>query len=50
MQDKRLYEDLSSPSVTTNSVFKIIAIAHEGQHAAVVDIGTQTYPRVCPCA
>jgi hypothetical protein len=41
MQDKSLYEDLSSPTVSTSSVFAIIAIAaHEERHAAVVDIGS----------
>ena len=41
MQDKSLYEDLSSPTVSTSSVFTVIAIAaHEGRLAAVVDIGS----------
>jgi dihydroxyacetone kinase DhaKLM complex PTS-EIIA-like component DhaM len=41
MQDKSLYEDLSSPTVSTSAVFAIIAIAaHEGRQAAVVDIGS----------
>jgi hypothetical protein len=41
MQDKKLYEDLSSPTVSTSSVFTIAAIAaHEGRHVAVVDIGS----------
>jgi Reverse transcriptase (RNA-dependent DNA polymerase)/Zinc knuckle len=40
-QDKTLYDDLSSPTVSTSSVFTIIAIAaHEKRHAAVVDIGS----------
>jgi hypothetical protein len=40
MQDKKLYEDLSSPTVSTSSVFNIAAIAaHEGRQVAVVDIG-----------
>jgi hypothetical protein len=41
MQDKKLYEDLSSPTVSTSSVFTIAAIAaHEERHVAVVDIGS----------
>jgi Reverse transcriptase (RNA-dependent DNA polymerase) len=37
MQDKKLYEDLSSPTVATSSVFTIAAIAaHEGRHVAVI--------------
>lgn len=39
-QDKGLYDDLSSPTVSTSGVFTVMAIAaHEGRHAAVVDIG-----------
>jgi Reverse transcriptase (RNA-dependent DNA polymerase) len=39
MQDKKLYEDLSSPTVSTSSVFTIASIAaHEKRHVAVVDI------------
>ena len=38
-QDKQLYDDLSSPTVSTSAVFTIAAIcAHERRHAAVVDI------------
>jgi hypothetical protein len=41
MQAKKLYEDLSSPTVSTSSVFTIAAIAaHEKRHLAVVDIGS----------
>jgi hypothetical protein len=41
MQDKKLYEDLSSPTVSTSSVFTVAAIAaHEKRHVAVVDIGS----------
>jgi Reverse transcriptase (RNA-dependent DNA polymerase) len=41
MQDKKLYDNLSSPTVSTSSVFAIIAIAaHEKRRAAVVDIGS----------
>ena len=39
-QDKGLYDDLSSPTVSTSGVFTVIAIAaHERRHVAVVDIG-----------
>jgi hypothetical protein len=39
-QDKDLYDDLSAPTVSTCSVFTVLAIAaHEGRNAAVVDIG-----------
>jgi hypothetical protein len=39
-QNKNLYDDLSSPTVSTSAVFTIAAIcAHERRHAAVVDIG-----------
>ena len=32
--------DLSSPTVLTSTVFTLVAIAaHEGRHAAVVDVG-----------
>lgn len=38
-QDKRLYDDLSSPTLSTSAVFTIAAIsAHERRHVAVVDI------------
>jgi hypothetical protein len=41
MQDRKLYEDLSSPTVATSTVFTIAAIAaHERRHVAVVDIGS----------
>jgi Reverse transcriptase (RNA-dependent DNA polymerase) len=40
MQEKKLYEDLSSPTVSTSSVFTVAAIAaHERRHVVVVDIG-----------
>jgi hypothetical protein len=39
-QNKNLYDDLSAPTVSTSAVFIILSIAaHEGRHAAVVDIG-----------
>jgi Reverse transcriptase (RNA-dependent DNA polymerase) len=39
-QNKNLYDDLSAPTVSTSAVFSVLAIAaHEGRHAAVVDIG-----------
>ena len=39
-QDKNLYDDLSAPTVSTCAVFTLLSIAaHEGRHAAVVDIG-----------
>ena len=39
-QNKNLYDDLSAPTVSTSSVFTVLSIAaHEGRHAAVVDIG-----------
>ena len=38
-QDKSLYEDLSSPTVSTSAVFTLLAIAaHERRRVAVVDI------------
>ena len=38
-QDKGLYEDLSSPTVSTSAVFTLLAVAaHEKRHVAVVDI------------
>ena len=38
-QDKSLYEDLSSPTVSTSAVFSLLAIAaHEERRVAVVDI------------
>ena len=38
-QDKSLYDDLSSPTVSTSSVFTLLSIAaHERRHIAVVDI------------
>ena len=40
MQDKSLYEDISSPTVTTQAVFMVAGIAaKEGRHVATVDIG-----------
>ena len=39
-QNKNFYDDLSSPTVSTSSVFTMSAVtAHENRHAAVVDIG-----------
>jgi Reverse transcriptase (RNA-dependent DNA polymerase) len=39
-QDRQLYDDLSAPTVSTSSVFSILAVAaHEGRHIAVTDIG-----------
>ena len=39
-QDKSIYNDLSSPTVSTSSVFDVMAIAaHEGRKTAVVDVG-----------
>jgi Reverse transcriptase (RNA-dependent DNA polymerase) len=39
-QDTTLYDDLSSPTVSTSGMFTVISIAtHERRHAAVVDIG-----------
>jgi Reverse transcriptase (RNA-dependent DNA polymerase) len=39
-QDKSIYDDLSSPTVATSSVFTVMAIAaHEGRKTAVVDVG-----------
>lgn len=39
-QDKNIYDDLSSPTVSTSSVFTVMAIAaHEGRKTAVVDVG-----------
>ena len=39
-QDKSLYDDLSSATVSTSSVFTLAAVAaHEHRHVAVVDIG-----------
>ena len=38
-QDKGLYEDLSSPTVSTSAVFTLLAVAaHEKRRVAVVDI------------
>jgi Reverse transcriptase (RNA-dependent DNA polymerase) len=38
-QDKDLYENLSSPTVSTSSVFTMIGVsAHEGRHVAVLDV------------
>ena len=38
-QDKSLYEDLSSPTVSTSAVFTLLAVAaHEERRVAVVDI------------
>ena len=38
-QDKELYEDLSSPTVSTSAVLTVLAIAaHENRNVAVVDI------------
>ena len=38
-QDKSLYEDLSSPTVSTSAVFTLLAIAaHEERRVSVVDI------------
>ena len=38
-QDKGLYEDLSSPTVSTSAVFTLLAVAaHENRRVAVVDI------------
>ena len=38
-QDKELYEDLSSPTVSTSAVLTVLSIAaHEGRKVAVVDI------------
>jgi hypothetical protein len=54
LQDnKGLYEDLSSPTVSTSSVFTLVAIAaHEKRHVAVVDIGgaflNATMPKAMP--
>ena len=43
-QDKGLYEDLSSPTVSTSAVFTLIAVAaYEKRHVAVVDI-SGAYP------
>ena len=39
-QNNNLYDDLSSPTVSTSVVFTVFIIAaHEGRNAAVVDIG-----------
>jgi Reverse transcriptase (RNA-dependent DNA polymerase) len=39
-QNKNLYNDLSAPTVSAAAVFTDLSIAaHEGRHAAVVDIG-----------
>ena len=39
-QDTTLYDDLSSPTVSTSGVFTVISMAaHEGRHAADMDIG-----------
>lgn len=38
-QDKSLYEDLSSPTVSTSAVFTLLTVAaHEERRVAVVDI------------
>ena len=38
-QNKELYDDLSSPTVSTSAVFTMLAVAaHENRHVAVVDI------------
>ena len=38
-QDKSLYEDLSSPTVSTSAVFTLLAVAaHEERRVVVVDI------------
>ena len=38
-QNKELYDDLSSPTVSTSAVFTMLAVAaHEKRHVAVVDI------------
>jgi len=40
MQDRSLYEDLSSPTVATSAVFMVAAIAaHENRKAVTLDIG-----------
>jgi Reverse transcriptase (RNA-dependent DNA polymerase) len=39
-QDKSLYTDLSSATVSTSAVFTLVAVAaHELRHVAIVDIG-----------
>jgi Reverse transcriptase (RNA-dependent DNA polymerase) len=39
-QNKNHYDDLAAPTVSTSAVFSTLSIAaHEGRHAAVVDIG-----------
>jgi hypothetical protein len=46
MQDKTLYDDLSSPTVGTSSVFTVLTIAaHENRMTAVLDIGVHTSMR-----
>jgi Reverse transcriptase (RNA-dependent DNA polymerase) len=57
-QDKSLYEDLASPTVSTSAVFAMMGIAaHEKRHTAVVDVsgaflnakmtkGTRVYMRL----
>ena len=38
-QNKELYDDLSSPTVSTNAAFTMLAVAaHENRHVAVVGI------------
>jgi hypothetical protein len=40
MQDKSLYEDISSPTVATSAVFAVAAIAaQEHRHVVTIDIG-----------
>jgi hypothetical protein len=42
-QDKGLYDDLSSPTVSTSGMFTVIAIAaHEHRHVAVIDMPSCT--------
>ena len=49
MQNKDLYEDLSSPTVSTSAVFTIVAIAaHERRNVAVVDVGGAFLNAVMP--
>jgi hypothetical protein len=38
-QDKSLYENLASPTVSTSAVFAMMGIAaHEERHTAVIDV------------
>ena len=49
MQDKSLYEDISSPTVSTSAVFAVAAIAaKEKRHVVTLDIGG-AYLNVCNC-